>query len=172
MVTHPHEASCIAMVMPDSLLRLGVATTLTRLGLYLHQNDHFDPLECTPCLFVVEPVHLAECTLLYPTIPTLTVSLFESAVVATPSTSPETVLVRVRKLLSAQADAHKRVLSPREQEILTLVAAGRTTQEIAHECFVSKEAVKTHLTRIYRKLGVHNRASAVTCAARSGVLVL
>lgn len=54
-----------------------------------------------------------------------------------------------------------RVLSPRELEVMELVAAGRRNTQIAAELVVSEATVKTHLTTIMRKLHVHNRAEAV-----------
>ncbi|WP_052809650.1 LuxR C-terminal-related transcriptional regulator [Streptomonospora alba] len=53
------------------------------------------------------------------------------------------------------------VLSPREQEIATLVSQGHTTKEIAQKAFVSENTVKQHLKRIFAKTNVHNRAELV-----------
>jgi DNA-binding CsgD family transcriptional regulator len=167
---HSPDNSCVVIILPDSLLRLGVVTALSRLGMVLHQSDKFDPIECSPELLVVEPSHLPECLALYPGIPTLTVSLFESAVAATPATSPNEVLSRVRALLPPTASF--RQLSPREHQILTLVASGMSNEQIAGECYIAVESVRTHLTRIYRKLGARNRVSAVTVATRQGILTL
>jgi DNA-binding NarL/FixJ family response regulator len=55
-------------------------------------------------------------------------------------------------------------LTPREQMILVSVAAGLTTAAISKELWVSEHTVKFHLTNIYRKLGVANRAGAVRYA--------
>jgi DNA-binding NarL/FixJ family response regulator len=55
-------------------------------------------------------------------------------------------------------------LTPREQTVLSAVAAGSTTAAISHELWLSEHTVKFHLTNIYRKLGVSNRAGAVRCA--------
>lgn len=60
-------------------------------------------------------------------------------------------------------------LSIREQEILTLVAAGLTNQEIADKLVISPETVKKHASNIYSKLGVSNRTEA---AARARALDL
>ena len=52
-------------------------------------------------------------------------------------------------------------LTPTEQEVATLVAAGHRNREIGTRLFVSESTVEAHLTRIYRKLGVRNRAELV-----------
>ena len=61
-------------------------------------------------------------------------------------------------------------LSPREREILTLAAEGRSGPEIARILFLSPSTVKTHLANIYDKLDVSDRAAAVAKALREGVL--
>ncbi len=55
-------------------------------------------------------------------------------------------------------------LTDREREILSRVAAGMTTAAISRELWVSEHTIKFHLTNIYRKLGVPNRAGAVRFA--------
>ena len=61
-------------------------------------------------------------------------------------------------------------LSARETEVLALVARGRTNAEIGRELFVSEATVKTHLMRVFGKLGVSDRTSAVTTALERGLL--
>ena len=61
-------------------------------------------------------------------------------------------------------------LSPREREILRLAAAGATNPEIADKLGVSRESVKTLLSRSFGKLGVRNRMEAVTVAREQGLL--
>ena len=56
------------------------------------------------------------------------------------------------------------VLTEREQTILAAIAAGKTTATISADLWVSEHTVKFHLTNIYRKLGVPNRAAAVRYA--------
>ncbi len=56
------------------------------------------------------------------------------------------------------------VLTPRELEILQLMAAGLTDPEIANRLFISRSTVSNHATAILRKLDVHSRASAVAAA--------
>src|SRR5687768_9210587 len=61
-------------------------------------------------------------------------------------------------------------LTPREREILTLAAEGRSAPEIARLLFLSPATIKTHLSNVYDKLGVSDRAAAVAKALREGVL--
>jgi DNA-binding NarL/FixJ family response regulator len=61
-------------------------------------------------------------------------------------------------------------LTPREREIVSLLAAGSTTQEIAHELVISPRTVGTHVQHILGKLGVRNRGQAVAVAFREGLI--
>lgn len=61
-------------------------------------------------------------------------------------------------------------LSPRQQQILTLLADGHTNSQIGQMMFLSEETIKTHLRRAYRTLGVRNRAQAVLVAHRLDLL--
>jgi DNA-binding NarL/FixJ family response regulator len=61
-------------------------------------------------------------------------------------------------------------LTERERAILEAVAAGKTTAVISRELWVSEHTVKFHLTNIYRKLGVTNRAGAVRYALQNGLV--
>ncbi len=61
-------------------------------------------------------------------------------------------------------------LSPREVEVLRLVAAGTTNRETARRLLISEATVKTHLLHLYEKLGVNDRAAAVSEAYQRGLL--
>jgi DNA-binding NarL/FixJ family response regulator len=61
-------------------------------------------------------------------------------------------------------------LSGRERQVLALLAAGRTNREMAAELSVSLATVKTHLVRLYSKLGVSNRNEALGRAVAKGLL--
>jgi DNA-binding CsgD family transcriptional regulator len=53
--------------------------------------------------------------------------------------------------------AERYLLSGREEEVLRLLARGKTAQSIADETFVSFNTAKTHIAHIYQKMGVHTR---------------
>ena len=61
-------------------------------------------------------------------------------------------------------------LSRRESQILQKVAYGATTKEVAHDLGISPHTVKTHLERIFEKLGANDRAQAVAIALRKGLV--
>lgn len=61
-------------------------------------------------------------------------------------------------------------LTPRELEVLKLVASGSSNREIGRALLLSEATVKSHLVHIYDKLGVRSRTSAVAVARKQGVL--
>ncbi|MDQ1483498.1 MAG: hypothetical protein QOF35_1574, partial [Actinomycetota bacterium] len=62
------------------------------------------------------------------------------------------------------------VLTDRETEVLQLIGRGATNQEIAHHLWVAETTVKTHVTRIFTKLGLRDRAQAVITAYETGLV--
>ncbi|MDQ4107116.1 MAG: response regulator transcription factor [Actinomycetota bacterium] len=63
-------------------------------------------------------------------------------------------------------------LTPREREVLELLAEGRSNQEIAGQLFITERTVKYHVSSILGKLGAANRTEAVTVAAQRGLVRL
>lgn len=61
-------------------------------------------------------------------------------------------------------------LSPRETEVLRLLADGLGVAAIARQLFVSESTAKTHISKIYEKLGAANRAQAIMNGIRAGLL--
>lgn len=61
-------------------------------------------------------------------------------------------------------------LSPRELQVVTGMAAGRSNAEIARELWLAEDTVKAHAKKLFLKCGVNDRSAAVAWAFRSGVL--
>lgn len=61
--------------------------------------------------------------------------------------------------------AQRAPFTARETQILHAVRAGKTNRQIARELYLSENTIKTHLQRLFRKLGASNRAQAVALAA-------
>jgi two-component system, NarL family, nitrate/nitrite response regulator NarL len=62
------------------------------------------------------------------------------------------------------------VLTPREREVLVFIAQGCSIPAIAAELYLAPSTIKTHVQRLYEKLGVSDRAAAVAAAMRRGLL--
>ena len=62
------------------------------------------------------------------------------------------------------------VLSPREREVLDMIARGQTIPAMAAKLYLAPSTVKTHVQRLYEKLGVGDRGAAVAEAMRRGLL--
>ncbi len=69
-------------------------------------------------------------------------------------------------------DADDRVilLSARELQVVGLLGTGLTLEQIGEQLFISRDTVKTHASRSYRKLGTHGRDEAVAEAERLGIV--
>ena len=65
---------------------------------------------------------------------------------------------------------HRGMLSSRELDVLNLVGAGHTTQEISQRLEISRKTVENHKQRIFTKLDVQNQAHAVAVAVRKGLI--
>ncbi len=73
------------------------------------------------------------------------------------------------RVILGQSSAEALGLTPRENEVLTLVAAGRTNRQIGTELFVSEKTASVHVSNILRKLGVSSRVDAAAVAQRLGI---
>ncbi|MDQ1546892.1 MAG: hypothetical protein QOH69_1796 [Actinomycetota bacterium] len=77
---------------------------------------------------------------------------------------------RIAALLVQRVKTPAPALSPRETQVLRLVAAGKSNPTIAAELFVGEATVKTHLLHVFEKLDVSDRTRAVTRAMELGLL--
>ena len=83
---------------------------------------------------------------------------------------PKVTQVFMEEARLASKTAAAPALSPREIEVLQKVAHGATTKNVAEELGLSPHTVKTHLERIFEKLGANDRAGAVAIAMRRGLV--
>ncbi len=80
--------------------------------------------------------------------------------------SPSVAARLMARLRTPAVDA----LTPRELDVLRAVAEGHTNAEVGRRLFISESTVKTHLLRVFAKLGVDDRTAAVTVAMKQGIL--
>ena len=93
---------------------------------------------------------------------------------------PDELVARLRRSLRPRAsgiapapfgpDDRTSDLTPREREVLSLLAGGRTSRQIARELVISPRTVGTHVQHILAKLGVENRTQAAAIAHRAGLV--
>ncbi|OYX55290.1 MAG: DNA-binding response regulator [Micrococcales bacterium 32-70-13] len=74
------------------------------------------------------------------------------------------------QLVARMREPSPATLTPRETEVLRLVADGLSNREIGERLFLGESTVKTHLLRTFEKLGVNDRTRAVTLAMQRGLL--
>jgi DNA-binding NarL/FixJ family response regulator len=84
--------------------------------------------------------------------------------------APSIAAKLVSRVRADAASVAPPALSPREREVLVLVAAGRSNPEIAKALYIGEATVKTHLLHAFEKLGVNDRTRAVTRAMELGLL--
>lgn len=69
-----------------------------------------------------------------------------------------------------RSESPQMTLTTRETEVLKLLVEGASVAQVGRALFMSPSTVKTHIGKIYEKLGAHNRASAVIAAVRLGLV--
>jgi two-component system nitrate/nitrite response regulator NarL len=86
------------------------------------------------------------------------------------SVLPPELVTTLAAQVRARANSDAPILSDREQQILRLIADGKTVPDMAKELFLAPTTVKTHIRRMYEKLGVSDRGAAVAYAMRNHLL--
>lgn len=88
------------------------------------------------------------------------------------SNQSELDILRSVEKLSENGDPNKnaKILSPRQIDVLKLIASGKSNKQIAFELGLTEGTVKLHVTAILRLLGVYNRTGAVSAATHLGIL--
>ncbi len=69
-----------------------------------------------------------------------------------------------------RSESPQTTLTTRETEVLELLVEGASVAQVGRQLYMSPSTVKTHIGKIYEKLGAHNRASAVIAAVRLGLV--
>ena len=83
---------------------------------------------------------------------------------------PHLTKTLIEEVRQGEPEVEVSALSKRERQILQMVANGKTTKEVARDLGISPHTVKTHLERIFEKLGANDRAQAVAIALRQGLV--
>ncbi len=84
----------------------------------------------------------------------------------------DSMVSRIRPGQQSELDPAGQILTPREIEVLRMIADGLGNKEIASKLSISDHTVKFHISSIFAKLGASNRAEAVTLGIRHGLIMV
>jgi DNA-binding NarL/FixJ family response regulator len=138
----------------------GTATRTVILTTFSTDNYFYEALRAGACGFLLKDAQASQLT-----------SAIRAAAAGDSVLAPSVTRRVVEELARAQAPAgiHRlTALTPREQEVLGLMALGRSNAEIAADLTIGVGTVKTHVARILMKLGVRDRLQAVVVAYQAG----
>jgi NarL family two-component system response regulator LiaR len=94
------------------------------------------------------------------------IAAVRDAAAGTASLSPELLTRLTRALRRPTPPDPLRPLSPRERDVLRLIARGHSNRQIAHDLTIGEQTVKTHVRAILTKLGLQDRVQAAIFALR------
>ncbi len=97
-------------------------------------------------------------------------AVHEGGVYLHPSVAKNLVSDYLKHMDRGEDKARYDGLSERERQVLTLIAEGKTGQEVADELFISVNTVQTHRSHIMEKLNLHNRSQLIRYALRKGLI--
>jgi PAS domain S-box-containing protein len=80
------------------------------------------------------------------------------------------VSAEVERKIGSRTQPHRAPLTPRQLEIVRLLAAGASTDAIASDLHISRETVRNHIRQILKALGVHSRLAAVATSRALGLV--
>lgn len=98
--------------------------------------------------------------------------VMEGGLPLSPSIAAKVVRDYTRRVRSEQEASATEVLTPREREVLIMVAQGQTNQAIAEQLGLSRKTVDVHRTNLMRKLDLHDVTGLVKYALRTGLITL
>ena len=125
------------------------------LTMYAGDNQLFDALEAGASAFVPKSAPAEEI-----------VAAARHAAAAPQSFTSADLADAMKRRMSPQGPQ----LSPREREVLQLLADGLGVSQISRKLFISDSTTKTHISKLYEKLGAANRAQALMTALKLGLL--
>lgn len=125
------------------------------LTMYAGDNQLFDALEAGASAFVPKSAPAEEI-----------VAAARHAAASPQSFTSADLADAMKRRMSPQGPQ----LSPREKEVLQLLAEGLGVAQISRKLFISESTTKTHISKLYEKLGAANRAQALMTALKLGLL--
>ena len=138
------------------ILRRGLATRVLLLTTYASEGDVVAALDAGALGYLLKDAPPSE--------------LF--AAIRAVADGRQALAEQVAALLRARDQNVTETLSPRELQVLALVARGESNKTLGAKLHISEATVKTHLLHIFAKLGVDDRTAAVTQAVERGFLRL